>query len=51
MNLQPNMILNLVEGENLIQKIVFAPLIFELNKDEEPVEIGIDEDKKIEFLI
>lgn len=60
MNLQQNMILNLVENENLIpyqcihaddKKIVFAPLIFGLNKDGEPVEIGINEDKKIEFLI
>ncbi|WP_303997874.1 hypothetical protein [Megamonas hypermegale] len=60
MKLQQNMILNLVENENLIpyqcihaddKKIVFAPLIFGLNKDGEPVEIGIDEDKKIEFLI
>lgn len=60
MNLQPNMILNLVEDENLIpyqciyaddKKIVLAPLIFGLNKDGEPVEIGIDEDKKIKFLI
>ena len=60
MNLQKNIYLNLVEGENLIpykcihaddKKIVFAPLKFELNKDGEPVEIGIDEAKKIEFLI
>ena len=60
MNLQQNMILNLVENENLIpyqcihaddKKIVFAPLIFGLNKDGEPVEIGINEDEKIEFLI
>ena len=60
MNLQKNMILNLVENEYLTpykcihaddKKIVFAPLKFELNKDGEPVEIGIDEDKKIEFLI
>ncbi|WP_304154245.1 hypothetical protein [Megamonas hypermegale] len=60
MNLQQNMILNLVENENLIpyqcihaddKKIVFAPLIFGLNKDGEPVEIGADEAKKIEFLI
>ena len=60
MNLQKNIYLNLVEGENLIpyqciyadnKKIVFAPLIFGLNKDGEPVEIGINEDKKIEFLI
>ena len=60
MNLQQNMILNLVENENLIpykcihaddKKIVFAPLKFELNKDGEPVEIGADEAKKIEFLI
>ena len=60
MNLQKNIYLNLVEGENLIpykcihaddKKIVFVPLKFELNKDGEPVEIGIDEDKKIEFLI
>ena len=60
MNLLKNTLLNLVEGEYLTpykcihaddKKIVFAPLKFELNKDGEPVEIGIDEDKKIEFLI
>ena len=60
MNLQKNMILNLVEDENLIpyqcihddnKKIAFAPFIFELNEKGEPVEIGVNEAKKIEFLI
>lgn len=60
MNLQKNIYLNLVEGENLIpykciyadnKKIAFATLTFEVNEKDEPIEVGVDETKKIEFLI
>lgn len=59
MNLRTNDYLNLVEGENLIpykciyeneNKVVLAPLKFVLNKNNELVENGVDETKKMEFL-
>lgn len=59
MNLCKDDYLNLVEGENLISykcihadenKIIIAPLKFVLNEHDEPIESGIDETKKMEFL-
>lgn len=58
MNLRTNDYLNLVEGKNLIpykciyadeNKVVFVPLKFVLDKNNELVENGIDETKKMEF--
>lgn len=59
MNLCKDDYLHLAEGENLIpykciyadeNKVVFAPLKFVLNKNNELVENGVDETKKMEFL-
>jgi hypothetical protein len=59
MNLCKDDYLNLSEGENLIpykciyedeNKVVFAPLKFVLDKNNELVENGVDETKKMEFL-
>lgn len=59
MNLRTNDYLNLAEGENIIpykciyvdeNKVVIAPLKFVLDKNNELVENGVDETKKMEFL-
>ena len=59
MNLRTNDYLNLVEGKNLIpykciyadeNKVVIAPLKFDLIKNNELIENGVDETKKMEFL-
>lgn len=59
MNLCKDNYLNLAEEENLIpykciyadeNKVVIAPLKFVLDKNNELVENGVDETKKMEFL-
>lgn len=59
MNLCKDDYLNLVEGEYLIpykciyaseKKVIIAPLKFVLDKNNEPIENGVDETKKMEFL-
>lgn len=58
MNLRTNDYLNLVEGKNLIpykciyvdeNKVVIAPLKFDLIKNNELIESGVDETRKMEF--
>nr|UWG01677.1 MAG: hypothetical protein [Bacteriophage sp.] len=58
MNLCKDDYLNLVEGKNLIpykciyadkNKVVIAPLKFDLIKNNELIESGVDETKKMEF--
>lgn len=59
MNLCTNDYLHLSEGDNLIpykciytdeKKVIIAPLKFILNEKHEPIENGVDEEHKMEFL-
>ncbi|UVM84257.1 MAG: hypothetical protein [Bacteriophage sp.] len=59
MNLCTNDYLHLAEGNNLIpykciyadeKTVIIAPLKFILNEKHEPIESGVDEEHRIEFL-